>query len=183
MSECYYELTLTSLELSYLKRGFDPRECYICLMDTAPLVEYELIGGNSSTRGKCCTQCVPKLIVEIAQESGRNAQQAGRDRAKYDLRDALLDDETNTIIRDRLRYLERFQHGLVLRALTPEFLLFRQTKPCRQCHARQCLFRFAWRAKGRIQAGACCDKCAFEMTGYVFGATVDAKARADAASS
>lgn|SRR5271166_2131190 len=181
MADRYFELALTSLELSYLKHGFDPKECYVCRKDTAPLVEYGLFGENCGMRGKCCSECVPALIVKVAQETGRNAETAGRDRMQYDLRDALLDDEDNTTIRDQVRYLERFQQGLVLRALTPAFLLFRQNKPCRQCHDKRCLFRFAWRSKGRVRSGSCCHKCAFEMAGYVFGATLEARARADAA--
>lgn len=182
MSDQYSKLILTSLEFPYLRRGFDPQECYVCRKAVAPLVEYELTSTNACVRGKCCTQCVVKMIVEVAQESGRNAELAKRNSSIYERRDALLEDENDAIIRDEVRFVERFQQRLVFNALTPEFLLFRQKKSCPRCHNKSSLFRFAWKMKGKTKSGACCDECAFDMTGHVFGATLQAKTRAKSGS-
>src|ERR1035438_7573670 len=169
----YNELTFTAItadDFQYSTRL--PAGCDICKRGEEPFMRYGLsvpsTGPEMGPQGNgfCCKRCVPDLVLRIVQESERNIQIATCKPHDFDYQDELLEDDFEKQNLKDIREYERDMTTLILRAMTPAFLLFRfkgkSSSNCKHCDGTP-LLKYLWHYQDSNERGLCCHQCAFNF--------------------
>jgi hypothetical protein len=185
----YNELTFTAItadDFRYSARL--PASCDICKRGEAPFMRYELRAASTGPEtepqesGFSCKRCVPGLVLRIVQESERNVRIATCQPNNFDYQDELLErDFEKQNLKDISEY-ERDMTTLILRAMTPAFLLFRfkgkSSSKCKQCGGTP-LLKYLWHHQDSNERGICCHQCAFNFCGMVLASCIDNESEAE----
>lgn len=192
----YSQLSFTSFSVrDFTFKHHLPETCRLCGAMTWPLTSYSLESdavdlevGPIWESGYCCKDCVPPLVLKVVHETEHNIEIAIHCKNEFDWHDVLFEEECDETEREHmLQDLHSMPKDervtqLILRPLSPAYLLFRireRQKRCDGCDSVP-LLAYCWQHAASVHHGVCCDRCAFNFCGYVLGAMLENQQKAPA---
>jgi len=185
----YDELTFTAItvdDFQYSPRL--PASCDICKSGEEPFMQYDLRAPSTGLEmgpqegGFCCKRCVPGLVLQIVQYSEQNIEIATKRPNDFDYQDELLERDSDEYQLTDISGYEKDMTTLVLKAMTPAFLLFRfkgkSSSKCKQCGSTP-LLKYLWHHQKSNELGICCHQCAFNFCGTILAASIDNETEAE----
>ena len=132
--------------------------------------------------GFCCKVCVPGLVLRIVQESERNIEIATTQANNFDCEDELLEQDFEKQNLEYIREYDSDMTTLILRAMTPAFLLFRfkgkSSSKCKLCGGTP-LLKYLWHYQASNERGTCCHQCAFNFCGTILASCINNESKAE----
>jgi hypothetical protein len=179
----YNELTFTAITVEDFRQSTRlPAGCDICKRGEELFMRYELhapstgLETGAQENGFCCKICVPGLVLRIVQESERNIDIATSQPNNFDYQDELLEEDFDEQSLEEIKEYDRDMTTLILRAMTPAFLLFRfkgeGSSNCKHCGGTS-LLKYLWHHQDSNERGICCHRCAFNFCGTALAACIN----------
>ena len=185
----YGALTFTAITIDDFQYSPSlPANCEICKSGEEPFMRYELSSPPTLLElgpregGVCCKKCVPGLVLQIVQCTERNIEIATNRPNDFGYQDELLEREYDEGELTGIREYEKDMATLILKAMTPAFLLFRvkgkHSSKCKQCGSTP-LLKYLWHHQKSNALAICCPQCAFNFCGTILAASIDNEAEAE----